>query len=329
MRAAVFRDHGPAGDVLRVEEIDTPAPGPGEVRVRVAYSGVNPTDWKWRSGAVPLPLTADFQVPNHDGAGVIDEVGPGVSPSRLGERVWTYLAAYRRPYGTAAEYTVVPSDQAVPLPPGVPLELGAMLGVPAVTAHRCLFADGPVTGRTVLVAGGAGAVGHYAIELARAAGATVLATVSSPEKAALAREAGAAHVVDYRSADAAAQIRAVAPEGVDRIVEVAPASNLALDLAVAAPSATIVSYAAEATQPTLPVRELMTRNLVLRFVLLYTLPAEAFRLAAADVTAALTAGSLTPLPTTVFPLESTAEAHDAVEGGAVGKVLIAVDPSLS
>jgi NADPH2:quinone reductase len=185
MRAAVYRRHGPAAEVLGVEELDQPQPGPGEVRVRVAVSGVNPTDWKSRQGASPEPVAGGFQVPNQDGAGVIDEVGSGVDPARVGERVWLYFAAWRRPYGTAAEYTVVPAHRAVPLPESAGLDLGASLGIPAMTAHRCLFADGPVDGRTVLVAGGAGAVGHFAIELACAAGATVISTVSSGEKAAL------------------------------------------------------------------------------------------------------------------------------------------------
>ncbi|MEV4537871.1 NADPH:quinone reductase [Asanoa sp. NPDC049518] len=328
MRAVVYRDHGPAAEVLRLEEIDTPSPGPGEVRVRVAYSGVNPTDWKTRSGAVAQPRASHFQVPNQDGSGVIDEVGPGVDPARIGQRVWLYMAAYKRVYGSAAQFTVIPSDQAIPLPDNASMQLGASLGVPAVTAHRCLFADGPLDGRTVLVAGGAGAVGRFAIQQALAAGATVISTVSSEAKAELAREAGARHVVNYRSSGAADEIRAIAPEGVDRIIEVAPASNLALDLAVVAPNAMIVCYAAEPQPPQLVVRELMNRNLVLRFVLLYTMPDEAFQQAAADLTALLAAGRLTPPPTTVFPLEDTAAAHDAVEGGAIGKVLIAVDPSL-
>jgi NADPH2:quinone reductase len=329
MRAAVYRKPGPAAEVLRTEEIDTPSPGPGEVRVRVAYSGVNPTDWKARSGQVPLPRTAEFQVPNQDGAGVIDEVGPGVDPARIGQRVWLYLAAYQRPWGTAAQFTVVPSDQAVPLPDNASMTLGACMGVPAMTAHRCLFADGPLDGRTVLVAGGAGAVGHYAIQQAVAAGATVIATVSSDAKAALAREAGARHVVNYRSPGAADEIRAIAPEGVDRLVEVALASNLRLDLDVAAPHAVIACYAAEPTAPELPVRELMTRNMLLRFMLLYTMPETAFQQATADITGALAAGLLTPLPTTVFPLDEAAAAHDAVEAGTVGKVLIAVDPDIA
>ena len=329
MQAAVYRDHGPAADVLRIEEIDTPSPGPGEVRVRIAYSGVNPTDWKTRSGTVAQPRATHFQVPNQDGAGVVDEVGPGVDPARIGERVWLYMAAYKRPYGTAAQFTVIPSDQAIPLPDNASMELGASLGVPAVTAHRCLFADGPLDGRTVLVAGGAGAVGRFAIQQALAAGATVISTVSSEAKAALAREAGARHVVNYRSPGAADEIRAIAPEGVDRVIEVAPASNLRLDLDVVAPNAMIVCYAAEPQPPQLVVRELMNRNLVLRFVLLYTMPDEAVQQAAADLTGALAAGLLTAPPTTVFPLADTAAAHDAVQAGTVGKVLIAVDPDVT
>jgi NADPH2:quinone reductase len=322
MRAAVYRSTGSATEVLRVEDIPTPEPGPGQVRVRLAVSGVNPTDWKSRSGATPMASGTDFQVPNQDGAGVIDAVGPDVDPARVGERVWLYLAAFGSPYGTAAEFTVVPQERAVALPDTVSLDLGANLGVPALTAHRCLFADGSVEGRTVLVAGGAGAVGHFAIELARAAGATVITTVSSPEKAALATAAGAHHVVNYRAGDPAVAIRAAAPDGVDRIVEVALADNLALDLAVAAPNASIVTYAADAKQPALPVRDLMVRNLVLRFMLLYTVPADALARAVTDVSAALAAGTLTPLPAHRFGLDSVASAHDAVQSGAVGKVLI-------
>jgi NADPH2:quinone reductase len=332
MRAAVFRSTGPAAEVLRVEEVPTPEPGPGQVRVRIVVSGVNPTDWKNRSGAVPVPGGVDFQVPNQDGAGVIDKVGPGVDASRVGERVWLYLAAWQNRYGTAGEYTVLPQERAVALPDGVSFDLGANLGVPAMTAHRCLFvgdekgglsADGdPTATGTVLVHGGAGAVGHFAIELARAAGVTVISTVSGPEKAELATAAGAHHVVNYRDADAADQIRAIAPGGVDRIIEVNLASNLDLDVAVAAQGASIVTYAADARKPELSVRELMTRNLVLRFMLLYSVPEHALRRATTDITALLPTGGLTALPAHRFTLDETAAAHDAVEAGAVGKVLI-------
>src|SRR5215471_17988480 len=173
MRAALYDRYGTAADVIRVTDIDQPQPGPGEVRVKVEYSGVNPTDWKSRSGATARPIDV-FQIPHHDGAGVIDAVGSGVDPARNGQRVWIWLAAARRRWGTAAQWSVVPARQAVPLPDGASAELGASLGVPAMTAHRCLFADGPIAGQTVLVAGGAGAVGHFAIELAKHAGARVV-----------------------------------------------------------------------------------------------------------------------------------------------------------
>ncbi len=182
MRAAVYDRLGQAGEVLRIEEVERPDPGPGEVRVRMQVSGVNPTDWKSRSGATSRAIEG-YQIPNQDGAGVIDAVGDGVDEDRLGERVWMWLAAAGRRWGTAAQWSVVPSERAVHLPDGVSMDLGASLGVPALTAHRCLFADGPIDGATVLVAGGAGAVGHFAIELAKWAGARVVATVSSPEKA--------------------------------------------------------------------------------------------------------------------------------------------------
>jgi NADPH2:quinone reductase len=319
MRAALYRDMGQAADVFTVEEVDRPEPGPGEVLVRVHASGVNPTDYKARSGAVPRPVD-DFQVPHQDGAGVIEAVGTGVDAGRVGERVWLWLAAAGRRWGTAAEWTVLPARQAVPLPDGASFELGASLGVPAMTAHACLFSDGPVNGQTVLVAGGAGAVGHFAIELAKRAGARVVATVSSPAKAALAEKAGADLVVNYRSADAAGQIRTLGP--VDRVVEVALGANLELDLAVTRPYGTIVTYAAEPVNPELPVRACMTANLTLKFVLLYGVPMTALDQAAADITAALTAGELTELPVHTFGLDEIAAAHEAAESGAVGKVIV-------
>jgi NADPH2:quinone reductase len=319
MRAAVYSETGKAADVLHVEEIPPPEPGPAEVLVRVYASGINPTDHKARSGAVPRPID-DFQIPHHDGAGVIEAVGPGVDPSRVGQRVWLFLAASGRRWGTAAEWTVVPERQAVPLPDGVPFELGAQLGVPAVTAHYCLFCDGPVNGQTVLVAGGAGAVGHFAIEWAKRAGDRVVTTVSSPEKAALAGEAGADLVVNYRSPDAVDQIKAFGP--VDRVIEVALGANLELDLAVVRPHATIVTYAADAADPVLPVRACMTANLTLKFALLYGLPMAALQQAAADITVALAAGELTGLPVHKFPLADIAAAHEAAESGVLGKVIV-------
>jgi len=320
VKAALYERYGPAAEVLEVRDVERPDPGPGEVLVKVALSGVNPTDWKSRSGATPRPIDG-FQIPHHDGAGTIEAVGDGVHPGRVGQRVWLWLAAAGRRWGTAAEWSVVPEDQAVPLPDGAPGELGASLGVPAMTAHWCLFADGPVTGKTVLVAGGAGAVGHFAIELAARAGARVIATASGPEKAELARKAGAAHVVNYRDADAADQIRAAAGQ-TDRVIELALGANLALDLEVAKPGSMIVTYASEPADPVLPVRACMSANVTLRFILLYGVPRAALRQAAADITAAVADGALTELPVHRFGLADVVAAHEAAEAGPLGKVLV-------
>jgi NADPH:quinone reductase len=325
MRAALYEHYGPAREVLRVGDVERPEPGPREVRVRVEFSGVNPTDWKSRGGATPRPIDG-FQIPHHDGAGVIDAVGEGVDPGRTGQRVWIFMAAGGRRWGTAAEWTVVPEYAAVPLPEGASAEFGASLGVPAITAHRCLFADGPIGGKTVLVAGGAGAVGHFAIELAKRAGARVITTVSGPEKAELAAKAGADLVVNYRDPDAADQIGSFAgAAGVDHVVEVALGENLPLDLAVVTrPDARIACYAADADDPVLPVRACMNANVVFRFVLLYGVPPEALSQAARDISAALADGALTELPVIKFPLDEVAAAQQAVERGAVGKVLVAI-----
>jgi NADPH2:quinone reductase len=324
MRAAIYRNHGPTTEVLETVDLPDPEPGPGEVRVKVAVSGVNPTDWKSRRGSRSGGAVAGFEflVPNQDGAGDIDAVGPGVDPGRVGERVWLYFAAWQRQYGTAAEFVCLPERQAVALPDGGGYDLGASLGIPALTAHRCLFADGPITGRTVLVTGGAGAVGHYAIELARHAGATVVATVSSDEKAQLARAAGADNVVNYRTEDAADQIRDAAGGRVDRIVEVAPAANLAINRRVLAPNGVISIYAADGELGS--IRDLMFGNAVLRFVLVYTMGDQAVADAVTGTSAALEAGALTDLPYHRFALDEIAAAHDAVEAGAVGKVLVDV-----
>ena len=319
MRAAIYERYGKAREVLAVREIDRPEPGPGEVRVRVEFSGVNPTDWKSRSGLTARPIDG-FQVPHQDGAGVIDAVGAGVDPARVGERVWIWFAASGK-WGTAAQWSVVPDNQAVRLPEGVSAEVGACLGVPAMTAHWCLFADGPVAGQTLLVAGGAGAVGHYAIELAKWAGARVVTTVSGPAKADLAQRAGADLVVNYTQPGAADTIREFGP--VDRVIEVALGANIGLDLAVTGQQGHIVSYAAEPQDPVLPVRACMNANVILRFVLLYGVPADALNRAAADITAALTDGALTGLPVHRYSLDDVAAAQDAVQAGAVGKVLVA------
>jgi NADPH2:quinone reductase len=338
VRAVVYTKPGDP-DVLRLVERPVPEPGPGEVRVRVAVSGVNPTDWKSRRAGVGGGLPFPEIVPNQDGAGTIDAVGDGVAESRVGERVWVWEATYRRAGGTAQEAVVVPARQAVALPDGASFDVGASLGIPALTAQICLTAadDGPRTlgpgaleGRTVLVAGGAGAVGHAAIQLARWAGARVLATVSGEEKARLARAAGADHVLGYRESGAAQAIRALAPEGVDVVVEVSPAVNAALDAAVLAPGGTVAAYATDGgAEVGLEVRPLMFLNARYRFVLVYTVPGDAKDRAVADVSAAVADGALpvgedAGLPLHRFPLERAADAHAAVEAGAVGKVLIDV-----
>jgi NADPH:quinone reductase len=339
VRAVVYSETG-GPQVLRLVERSVRQPGPGEVLVRVAVSGVNPTDWKTRRGRASgdVPPFAEI-VPNQDGAGTIDAVGEGVDPSRVGERVWLWEAAWERADGTAQEYIVLPDRQAVALPDEASLDLGASLGIPALTAHRCLtvsdigparLGPGALSGRTVLVAGGAGAVGHAAIQLARWARAQVIATVSSTAKAELARAAGADHVVNYRSCDAAAEIRRIATDGVSVVVEVAPAANAALNAAVLAPNGTVAVYANEGDgEVELSVRELMFRNVRYQFVLVYTVPIGAKAQAVADVAAAVADGALpvgegAGLPLHRYPLEQTADAHAAVEGGAVGKVLIDV-----
>jgi NADPH:quinone reductase len=316
--AALYRRTGPAAEVLTVEEVERPPLGPGEVRVRLRVAGVNPTDWKSRSGQA---FAHPFQVPGQDGAGDVVEVGEGVPAGRVGERVWVWFAAARgRQWGTAAQETVVPARQAVPLPADVSYDLGAGLGIPAMTAWHCLFAAGPVRGRSVLVAGGAGAVGNAAVALAARAGAHVVATASSPEKADRARAAGAAVVVDHRSPDAVEQLRSAAPDGFVRIVEVAPHANLELDLAVLAPHGVIASYAGEPV--TVPTRPAMVLNARLDFVLVYGVADDALDAAVAGVVTAVAEGVLPPLPSVRFPLSRVAEAHDAVEAGAPGKVLL-------
>jgi NADPH2:quinone reductase len=321
MLAAICETYGGTA-TLSVREVETPAPGPGEVRVKVAISGVNPTDWKMRKRSTAAD--GAFLVPNQDGAGTIDEVGAGISPSRVGERVWVLMAAHNRGWGTAAEYTVVPAEHAIPLPDDASFELGASLGVPALTASCCLSGEGPIADRSVLISGGAGAVGHAAIELARFEDAGhVVATVSGPEKAALAHAAGAHTVVNYREPDIADRIRAAAPGGIDRFVEVALHQNLELDLAVAAPQALITSYAADdASVARVPVRQLMGPNLTLRFMLLYTIAPAALQAAIERTSAAIAAGALSALPIHRFTLDQIEAAHDAVEQGAVGKVVI-------
>ncbi|TVZ00867.1 NADPH:quinone reductase [Trebonia kvetii] len=336
MRAIVYAEKGPSS-VMRLVDRPVPSPGPEQVLVRMVRAGVNPTDWKARAGSSSAAGSSFEEVtPGQDGAGFVDAVGSGVTSVSVGDRVWLYLGQHGTPHGTTAEYCVLDWHRAVPLPDEASFDLGACLGVPAITAHRALtsgdasFRLGPGTlaGQVVLVHGGAGAVGNAAIQLAAWSGATVLSTISSDAKAALAVAAGAHHTIKYRTADAAAEIGRLAPDGVDLIVEVSPAVNNELDLAVARNGATIAIYANNGgdTFP-LSIRATFARNLRYQFLLLYTLSPSLLAAAAADVTAAVAAGALrvgeeAGLPLHHYPLADLAAAHDAVEGGATGKVLI-------
>lgn len=339
MKAIVYSATGPSSVLSQVER-EVAQPGPGEVRVRVVASGVNPTDWKARDGGgAGSALGFAEVVPNQDGAGVVDALGDGVDAFAVGDRVWVYLAAHNRPTGTAQEFTVLPVDRIVALPDGIDFDVAASLGVPAMTAHRALtvhelgparLSQGALAGRIVLVHGGAGAVGHAAIQLAAWAGATVITSVSSDEKEALARAAGAHHVVRYPDASLAERIRELAPNGVDQIVEVSPTQNAALDVEVIANHGSIAYYANNnGDEFTVPIIASFAKNVRWQGLLLYTVGPDALHAAAEDVTAALVDGALpvgesVGLPITWFTLEETAQAHDAVEGGAVGKVLIRV-----
>ena len=323
MKAVWYEQNGPA-DVLHVGEMPDPEPGPGEVKVRVISSGVNPSDWKRRQG---LTRRIDFPrvIPNQDGAGIIEQVGEGVPASRIGERVWLFEAQNNRPFGSAAEYTVQPAGHAVLLPGNTTFTEGACLGVPAMTAHRCVFADGPVDGKTVLVTGGAGAVGNYAVQLAKLAGANVISTVSSDRKAEIAKEAGAGHTVNYRTEDVVQRVSDITGgAGVDLIVEVDFAANFNVSREILAPNSTLAIYAAgTVAQPPVPLG-FKSSNVNVRFVLVYDMPEPAKDAAVKDINGLLEAGKLTHLLGPRFPFESTADAHRAVEGGAIGNVTIDV-----
>ncbi len=323
MRAVWYERNG-AADVLHIGEMPDPAPGPGEVRVRMITSGINPSDWKRRQG-LTRPIAFPKVIPHQDGAGVIDRVGPDVPASRLGERVWLYESQSGRPFGTAAEYTVQPAAHAVPLPPNTSFAEGAGLGVPAMTAHRCVFADGPVTGKTVLVTGGAGAVAHYAIQLAKLHGAHVISTVSSDQKAQIALAAGADFTINYRTEDAAKRIMDITGGGgVDHIVEVDFAGNFHVSRDVLRSNGVHAVYAAGVAPPPPVALQYKASNITLRFVLVYDMPEPAKQAAVEEITRLLEEGKLRHHVGPRFPLEAAVRAHQALEGGAIGKVVLDV-----
>jgi len=326
MKAVYYERKGPAAEVLVVGQLPEPQPGPGEVRVKLRFSGINPTDTKLRGGwdgDMKMPFARI--VPHQDGAGVIDKIGAGV-PARMGERVWIYEAQRGRAFGTAAEYLAIPSENAVALPESSSFETGACLGIAGMTAHRCLFQDGGIQGQTVLVAGGAGAVGQAAIQLAKWGGARVVATVSRAEQEKVAREAGADLVVNRKTGDPAESIRAFTRGvGLDRVVEVAFEANLDLNRAVLKPNGVISTYSSgpRDSAPRIPFTAVMRQGITVHFVLVYVMPREAHSSAARDLNAALEAGRYRPRVARVFKLDETAAAHEAQESGAtVGKLLV-------
>jgi len=322
MRAAWYDHQGPAAEVLQVGELPVPEPGPGDVRVRVHFSGVNPGDTKKRVDRFGIGMPFPRVVPHSDGSGVIDSVGEGVDAGRVGQRVWVYGAQSYRPFGTAAQLTVVPAEQAVELPQDVSDEVGACLGIPGITAHRAVFGDGPVTGTTVLVHGVLGGVGSLAAQLARWGGAEVIATVRRSSDIEAVDPTVATHVVALDQPDPARQIRGHAPDGVDRVVEVAFSDNVDLDAAVAANNAVIAVYGTRDDRPVLPFRPLLWANVTLRLLGSDDFAVAAKREAASALTTALRDGMLSTPTGDPLPLDRIAEAHDRVDAGTRERVLI-------
>jgi NADPH:quinone reductase len=324
VRAAWYDRQGPAAEVLQVGELPAPEPGRGEVRVRVAFSGVNPGDAKkrrgWQGSAMPYPRV----IPHSDGSGIVESVGADVDVSRIGHRVWLYGAQSYRPFGTAAQLTVVPADQAVDLPDEVTDELGACLGIPGITAHRAVFADGPVKGQVVLVHGVRGGVGALAAQLARWAGAIVIGTVRRSSDLEQLDTLSVPHTVALDQPDPAAAIKAHARDGIDRVIEVAFSDNVDLDAAVAKNHTVIAAYATRQDRPDFPFWPMLFDNITIRLLGSDDFPAPAKRQAAADLTAAASDGALSIAIGTPLPLERAAEAHDHVEAGARERVLLTI-----
>lgn len=329
MKACWYEKTGPARAVLVVGEMPTPEPGPGEVRVKVAASAVNPSDTKGRSGWRGRPIAFPRIVPHQDGAGTIDKVGAGVDAKRVGERVWVHMAQRGRPFGTAAEYAVVPNERAVKLPDNASFEEGACLGIPAMTAHRCLYADGDIVGKVILVQGGAGAVGFYASQLAKLGGArAVVVTVGRPETAARVRDIGADAVIDYGKENVIERVAALLGDKtpLDRVVEVAFGKNVEIDVTLLKSGGVIATYSSDAVaEPVVPFTSMLMKDLTVRFVLIYEVPQSARDQAARDINRLIAAGKLKHQIAEVFPLERIAEAHERMEEGrAVGKLLVRI-----
>jgi NADPH2:quinone reductase len=324
MRAACYEKNGPAAEVLKVREVDIPEPGPGEVRVRLRFSGVNPSDVKARAGS--RKAMAPYVIPHSDGAGEIDAVGPHVAAGRVGERVWTWNGQWKRPFGTCAEYIVLPEAQAVNLPGHVGFEAGACLGIPALTAWHAVEVAQAGDGVTLLVAGGAGAVAHYAIQFAKVCGATVITTVSSAEKAKLAREAGADHAIDYKRENVGERVMALTGNrGVDAMIELDITANARLIPAVLRPRGLVVVYGVGGPEATIPASFCLQNAITLKFIFVYELTEAERARAIAGITRLLEAGRLINNVAQSFALDDIVAAHQTVEQGrAIGNVVVKV-----
>jgi NADPH:quinone reductase len=324
VRAAWYDQQGPAAEVLQVGDLPTPEPGPGEVRVRLHFSGINPGDTKKRIDRFGLGMPFPRVVPHSDGSGVIDSVGQGVDAGRVGRRVWVYGAQSYRPFGTAAQFTTVPAEQAVDLGEEISDEVGACLGIPGITAHRAVFGDGAVIGTTVFVHGVLGSVGSLAAQLARWGGADVIASVRRSSDVEAVDPTVAKRVVALDHPDPAGQVRGHAPDGVDRIIEVAFSDNIDFDAAVAANGAVIAAYGTREDRPALPFRPLLWANVTIRLLGSDDFPVAAKREAASALTTAARDGALSIPIGDPLPLDRIPEAHDRVDAGARERVLISV-----
>lgn len=328
MKAARYDRFGSARDVLEVGEIDTPSARPGEVLVRLKTSGVNPSDVKKRAGSFPDLLDDGPVIPNSDGAGIVEAVGDGVPESRVGERVWVYQAQFARRFGTAAQSVAIDSTRAPRLSGNADFDVGACLGIPVMTAHRCVFADGDVAGRRILIMGGAGRVGHYAIQWASQAGASVVASASNDDDAAACKEAGAEAVVDHRLSDVAeAVLDATDGEPVDRIVDVEFGANLDTAMSAIRVGGTIATYSSTVVpEPKLPFFQMMYKDLTVRFVIVYSMPENAKQFAIADIERALDANRLQHRIAASVPLDDIVRANELVEGSRIrGAVVLTTD----
>ncbi len=329
MRGAWYEQTGAAKTVLTIGELELPELAAGQVRVKVFASGINPSDVKTRSGWNGLTMRFARVVPHNDGAGTIVDVGEGVSRDRIGERVWIYEATLLKGWGTAAEFVTVSSENAIVLPDSTSFAQGACLGVPAMTAHHCLFKDGTIAGQPILVTGGAGAVGSSAIQLAKWGNATVITTVSSEKKAEIATAIGADQVINYKTEDVSTVAKQITHgQGVDRIIEVDFAANFETNLKILKRNGTIATYATDSQiSPQIPIYSLIYKNLTVHYVLVYAMSKFAHEQAAEDITTCLQSGILKPQIAARFPLDRIAEAHEFLESGqAIGNVIVELIP---